>query len=154
MIDAIDQKILNILQENSRTSNAEIARRVSMAPSAVLERIRRMEEKGIIKEYSVNINPGSLELGMLAFVLVKVNGPVVDKETAELLAQIPEVQEVHIVTGEDCYLLKIRAANPEALSVLMRTQFASITSINSTKTIIVLETVKESSRLPVNNQFN
>ena len=147
MINEIDNKILNILQGNSRTTNAEIARQVNMAPSAVLERIRRLEKRKVIKKYTVQINPVEVGRGLLAFIQVKANGPVVDLKVAKEISKITEVQEVHIVAGEDSYLVKVRVENPEALTQLLRTKFASIKSIRTTNTTIVLETVKETSEL-------
>jgi len=148
-MDGKDTEILNILQTNSRTSNAEIARQVKMAPSAVLERIRRLEEKRIIKKYTVQVNPSEVDKNLLAFVHVRATGPVVDQKTAKLLAKVPDVQEVHLVAGEDCFLIKVRAKNPEELSRLLRTKIAVIPSISSTSTTIVLETVKEESELVI-----
>ena len=83
----------------------------------------------------------------MAFILVRATGPVVDHTTAKALAKVPEVQEVHIVAGEDCFLVKVRVENPAALTELLRTKIASINSIRSTSTTIVLETVKETSEL-------
>ncbi|HEY7368921.1 MAG TPA: winged helix-turn-helix transcriptional regulator, partial [Thermoanaerobaculia bacterium] len=68
MIDTKDIEILTILQENARTSNAEIARRVSLAPSAVFERIRKMEDRGVIRGYSVSIDPHVIDRALLAFI--------------------------------------------------------------------------------------
>ncbi len=147
MIDKIDTKILNILQKNSRTSNAEIARQINMAPSAVLERIRRLEQRKIINKYTVQIAPEEIGKGLLAFIQVKANGPVVDLKPAKEISKISEVQEVHIVAGEDSYLVKVRVENPEALTMLLRTKFASIKSIRTTNTTIVLETIKETNDL-------
>ena len=147
MINEIDAKILNILQNNSRTTNADIARQINMAPSAVLERIRRLEKKKIIAKYTAQINPEEVKRGLLAFIQVKANGPIVDQKTAKEIAKIPEVLEVHIVAGEDSYLVKVRAENSEDLTMLLRTKFASIKSIRTTNTIIVLETVKETTEL-------
>jgi len=147
MINKIDARILNILQRNSRISNAEIARQIQMAPSAVLERIKKLEKNGVIKKYTVEIEASEVEKELLAFVLVRANGPIVDNKTARELAKVPEVQEVHIVAGEDCFLVKVRAENPAALTKLLRTKIASIKSISSTSTTIVLETVKETTDL-------
>ena len=147
MIDDIDTQILNILQINSRTSNADIARQINMAPSAVFERIRRLEKKKTIKKYSVEIEPAEVGKGLLAFIQVKANGPVVDQKTAKEISKIDEVQEVHIVAGEDCYLVKVRVENTRALTLLLRTKFAAINSVRTTNTTIVLETVKETSEL-------
>ncbi len=151
MINEKDRKILDILQKNSRITNAEIARQINMAPSAVLERIRKLESKKIIQKYTIRINPNAVEKDLLAFVHVRASGPVVDQKTAKELAKVPEVQEVHIVAGEDCFLIKIRAKNPEDLSRLLRTKIATIKSIRSTSTTIVLETVKEESGMVISD---
>src|SRR5438874_13574883 len=108
MIDEIDWQILSILQENARTSNAEIARQVGMVPSAIFERIRKLEEREIITEYTLRLSPRALGLGLLAFIFVRADERVGSNETAAVLAQIPEVQEVHHIAGEDCYLVKVR----------------------------------------------
>ena len=147
MINEIDAKILNILQGNSRTTNADIARQINMAPSAVLERIRRLEKKNIINKYTIQIDPVEVKRGLLAFIQVKANGPVVDLKVANEISKIPEVQEVHIVAGEDSYLVKVRVENPEALTQLLRTKFAAIKAVRTTNTTIVLETVKETNEL-------
>ncbi len=147
MLNEIDSKILNILQSNSRTPNAEIARQINMAPSAVLERIRRLEKKKIIKKYAAHIDPVHVDRGLLAFIEVKANGPIVDQKTAKELSKIDEVQEVHIVAGQDCFLVKVRVKNTEALTQLLRTKFAAIKSLRTTNTTIVLETVKETCEL-------
>ncbi|HKI79203.1 MAG TPA: Lrp/AsnC family transcriptional regulator [Ignavibacteriaceae bacterium] len=147
MINKIDAQILNILQQNSRISNAEIARQIKMAPSAVLERIKKLEKNKIIKKYTVQIEASEVDKELLAYVLVKANGPIVDNKTAKELAKVPEVQEVHIVAGEDCFLVKVRAENPAKLTELLRKKIASINSISSTSTTIVLETVKETTDL-------
>jgi Lrp/AsnC family transcriptional regulator, leucine-responsive regulatory protein len=147
MINKIDAQILNILQENSRTSNAEIARQIKMAPSAVLERIKKLEKNEIIKKYTTQLNAAEVNKDLLAFIHVRATGPIVDQNTAKALAKVPEVQEVHMVAGEDCFLVKVRVENAAALTELLRTKIATISSIRSTSTTIVLETVKETSEL-------
>src|SRR5215475_7586028 len=148
MIDRIDSEILKILQSNARTSNAEIARQVELAPSAVFERIRKREERGVIESYEARVNPKVTGLPLLAFGFVRADDRRGD-ETATRVAAIPGVLEVHDVAGEDCLLVKVRAADTEALGRLLRDRFGRIDSITSTRTTIVLETVKESSALPL-----
>ena len=143
MINKIDAKILNILQSNSRISNAEIARQIDMAPSAVLERIKKLEKNKVIKKYTAQIEATEVDKELLAFILVQANGPIVDKRTAKELAKVPEVQEVHMVAGEDCFLVKVRAENPAALTELLRTKIAGIKSISSTSTTIYLKLLKK-----------
>lgn len=149
MIDDIDLQILNILQQNARTSNAEIARQVEMAPSAVLERIRRLEARGVIQGYEVRINPEALGQNLLAFVFVRSADFDSDLKTAEVLASIPEVLEAHHIAGEDCYLLKVRTRDAKALGRLLRERIGATGSVQSSRTTIVLETLREGSRLPL-----
>ncbi|HEY0557195.1 MAG TPA: Lrp/AsnC family transcriptional regulator [Thermoanaerobaculia bacterium] len=149
MIDDIDRQILNILQQNARTSNAEIARQVEMAPSAVLERIRRLETRGVIQGYEARINPEALGLNILAFVFVRSTDFDGEAKTAELLSQIPEVLEAHHIAGEDCFLMKVRARDTKSLGRLLRDRIGSTGAVESTRTTIVLETVRESARLPL-----
>lgn len=148
-MDEKDRQILMILQDNARTSNAEIARQLGMAPSAVLERIRKLEARGILRGYEARISPTALGLGLLAFVFVRTREAVGKLETGARLAELPEVQEVHQIAGEDCYLVKVRAADTEHLGRLMREKFSAIPSVRSTRTTIVLTTMKESAQLPV-----
>ncbi|HRI46331.1 MAG: Lrp/AsnC family transcriptional regulator [Ignavibacteriaceae bacterium] len=149
MIDEIDKQILNILQNDGRITNADLARQINMAPSAVLERMRRLESKKIIQKYSATIDSNKVGLNLTAFVMIKSNGPVVDTKTAKEIGKIPEVQEVHIVAGEDCFLVKVRVADTNSLNHLLRNKFGKIENIKSTSTTIVLETVKESTKLTI-----
>ena len=114
-IDGIDAEIARILQENARTSNAEIARQVGLAPSAVFERIRKLEERGAVRGFHADVDPHAVGLPLLAFIFVRSNERAGGVGTAERLARIPEVLEVHHIAGEDCFLVKLRAADTEAL---------------------------------------
>lgn len=149
MIDAIDARIIEILQANGRISNAEVARQIEMAPSAVLERIRKLETRGVIQGYTARLAPEALGLGLLAFVFVQADERVGDVGAGRQLAAIPEVLEVHHVAGEDCYLVKVRAEGPEALGRILRDSFGAISQVRTTRTTVVLSSVKESMDLPV-----
>jgi Lrp/AsnC family transcriptional regulator, leucine-responsive regulatory protein len=148
-MDEIDRGILSILQEDARTSNAEIARQVGMAPSAIFERIRKLEERGVIQGYTARIDPRALGLGLLAFVFVRADEYVGAPETERLLAAMPEVQEVHHVAGEDCFLVKVRLADTAALGKLLRDEIGALKTVRSTRSTIVLDTVKETTQLPL-----
>ncbi|HEU0012163.1 MAG TPA: Lrp/AsnC family transcriptional regulator [Longimicrobium sp.] len=147
MIDEIDAEILQILQRNARTPNAEIARQVGMAPSAILERIRKLEERGVIEGYTARVNPLAYGLGLTAFVFVRADERAGAQTTAQRMGEIPEVQEVHHVAGEDCFLVKARVAGTRELGALLRDKLGAIDTIRSTRSTIVLETVKETSVL-------
>ena len=148
-IDEIDATLLDILQYNARTTQAELAKAVNLAPSAVLERLRKLESKGIIKDYVALIDPHVVDRGLLAFVAVRSTEHGPDMPSAIELSRIPEVLEVHHVAGDDCYLLKVRARDAEHLGQLLRQQIASTPSVISTRTTIVLETVKEDPRVSI-----
>lgn len=149
IIDEIDLSILNKLQENARETQAEIARVVGLAPSAVLERIRKLEARRVIRGYAAQLDPDALGQGMLAFVAVRsVEGPS-DDGVAQQLGALPEALEVHHVAGDDCYLVKVRTRSSEHLGALLRTQISKIPGVRSTRTTIVLETTKETSRLTI-----
>lgn len=148
-LDPIDYQILDQLQANAREAQVDIARAVGLAPSAVLERIRKLESRGIVQGYAAQLNPRSLGLGLLAFVAVRSEEASSDQSIAKALADCQEVLEVHHVAGDDCYLIKVRARDAEHLGLLLRTRFGRIPGVRSTRTTIVLETVKETSRLPV-----
>jgi Lrp/AsnC family leucine-responsive transcriptional regulator len=149
MIDLIDADILKILQSNARTSNAEIARQVGLAPSAVFERIRKLEERGVIEGYSARVNPKAVGLPLLAFIFVRDEERPGEETTAARVAEIPEVLEVHHVAGEDCLLVKVRCVDTDALGRLLRDRLGRIEAITTTRTTIVLGTVKESSGVPI-----
>ena len=147
MIDGTDRTILMMLQENARVSNAEIARQVEMAPSAVLERIRKLEDRGVIKGFAAHLDPRALGQGLLAYVLVRTDSGAWQAETAAKIAAIPEVQEVHHIAGEDCFLVKVRTRDTAALGSLLRDRVSAIEAVRSTRTTIVLDTVKETTEI-------
>lgn len=149
MIDGHDRTILAILQENARTSNAEIARRMGMAPSAVYERIRKLEDRGVIGGYAARVDPKAAELGLLAYIFVRSDDSAGEDDAARVLAALPEVQEVHHVAGEDCFLVKVRTRDTDALGALLRDRVKCIPSVRATRTTIVLDTIKESATLPL-----
>lgn len=149
MIDVTDYKILTILREDGRASNAEIARHIRMAPSAILERIRKLEQRGIITGYEAKINPDALGLSLLSYVRVRADEAVDSMEVGEALARFPEVQEVHYTAGEDGYLIKVRTRNAEHLGKFLRERMGTIREITSTMSTVVLTTVKETSVLPL-----
>jgi len=149
MIDAVSLKILKILQKKARIPNVEVARQVGMAPSAVLERIRKLEKQGFIDGYEVRLNPKRFAKSLVAFVRVKIIKLADEKKIGEKLTRIAEVQEVHYVAGEDAFLVKVRAADPEDLGRLIRDKIAAIASVRSTQTAIVLSTYKETARIPI-----
>lgn len=148
-LDGTDRQILDRLQTNARTTQADISKAIGLAPSGVLERMRKLEARSVIRGYAALVDPRALDLRMLAFVAVRTDEVASDNHVANELAATPEVLEVHDVAGDDCYLVKIRARDAEHLGHLLRTRIGRIAGVRSTRTTIVLETVKETMRLPI-----
>jgi Lrp/AsnC family transcriptional regulator, leucine-responsive regulatory protein len=148
-LDGVDRAILRLLQQNARISNAEIARQVEMAPSAVLERVRKLEDRGVIGGYHARVSPRALGYGLTAFVFVRAEESLGAAGTAEQLRAMPEALEVHHVAGEDCFLVKVRTEDTESLGRFLRERLGPVETVRSTRTTIVLETVKETDELVV-----
>jgi Lrp/AsnC family leucine-responsive transcriptional regulator len=149
MLDETDRTILELLQANARISNADIARQLDMAPSAILDRIRKLEQRGVVQGYTARIDPAAVGLGLTAFILVRTEERVGAGTIGQALARIPEVLEVHHVAGEDCYLVKVRVRDTEGLSRLLRERVGRLRAVRNTRSTIVLSTVKESQTLPL-----
>jgi Lrp/AsnC family leucine-responsive transcriptional regulator len=156
MIDEKDRRILEILQQDGRVTNVELARAVELTPATTAERVRKLEERGLLKGYTALLDPHAAGLGLLAFIFVRVD----DKDdllgraesTAEALAALPSVLELHHLAGEDCFLLKVRARDTDDLYRMLRDDFGPFKAIRGTRTTIVLKTVKETTRLPLNRE--
>jgi Lrp/AsnC family leucine-responsive transcriptional regulator len=108
--DAVDASLLRELQKDGRQSIAELARTVHMSNSAVAERVRRLEEAGVIGGYRAVVDPERLGLSILAFLRLRYPSSVY-APLHELLAGIPEVIEAHHVTGDDCFIIKVVATS-------------------------------------------
>ena len=105
-IDAVNRHILEELQSDPRLTMSELGRRIGMSSPAVTERVRRLEETGVIRGYRLELNPVALGLPIAAYVRIRPNAGQLPR-IAELAQQIPEVVECHRVTGEDCFVLKV-----------------------------------------------
>jgi Lrp/AsnC family transcriptional regulator, leucine-responsive regulatory protein len=147
--DTVDLRILSLLQSDACLTNADLAKKLGMAPSAVLERVKKLEQRGVIEAYVTRIKPEAIELKLLAYIFIRTSeGPGI-VNISKQLAKIPEVLEVHHVAGEDCYLVKMRARDSQSLVKLMREKISKLPGILSTKTTIVLETIKETNYLTI-----
>ncbi len=143
MIDGTDREILALLLEDAAISKADIARRVGLAPSAISERVRRLEADGVIQGYEVRLNPHALGKSLLAFVFVTDAKPSQGFDTAAALLGVTGLEELHKIAGDDCYLLKIRAAGTDELNDIIETQINPVQSVTRVRTTIVLNAVAE-----------
>ena len=113
------------------------------------QRIRKLEENGYIRGYTARLDPKRLGYGLTAFVRIQTGTGARAPEVTRELAAIPEVTEIHRVVGEDCFFLKVRVADPEALEDLLDHRIQPLDSVASTRTTIVLSTGKETLALPL-----
>ncbi|HST05322.1 MAG TPA: Lrp/AsnC family transcriptional regulator [Chloroflexia bacterium] len=117
-LDEVNLRILAELRREPRLTMAALGRRIGMSSPAVTERVRRLEEVGVIAGYRLDINPASLGLPIAVYVRVRpIPGQV--QRVAELAAQIPEVVECHRVTGEDCFIMKVHIPAMQQLDRLL-----------------------------------
>ena len=122
---------------------------INLAPSAVLERIRKMEQQGIIERYEVRLNPEQFHCQQVSFIHVKLESNRDVSDICSSLASITEIQEVHFIAGEDCILLKVRTSDTTELDQLLRLKILPIQGVRSTKTFPVLSTTKETAQIPI-----
>ena len=150
MIDQTSYQILKILQEKARIPNAEVARQVNMAPSAVLERIRKLENQGVIDGYEVRLNPKRFDRAMVAFIRVFADGfHGRIHAIGQSLKKLADILEVHFIAGEDCFLVKARVADTAMLNRLVNEDINTIDGVTRTCTSIALETLKETWQIPL-----
>lgn len=116
--DAINLNILTELQKDPRLPMTKLGQRVGLSSPAVTERVRRLEENGIIQAYGLEINPANLGLPIAAYIRVRPNSGQLPR-IAELARSIPEVVECHRVTGEDCFVLKVYLPSLEQLDCIL-----------------------------------
>ncbi len=153
MIDEIDRKILMLLQEDGRLTNAVIAEAVGLTTSTVYERIKKLEKKGVIKKYVAVVDPIALGKPITAFVRLVIGSPPVDDYFASkqefIAACLAEtaVLEFHSIAGDDCYILKVCATSPQELEKLLE-RLRSHMYITRTTSNIVLSTFKEEITIP------
>ena len=144
-IDKNDRAILRILQKNGRISVTSIAQEISISESACRRRIERLEEEGIIKNYSCDIDARKLGFGITVFVSISL-GVLSDKDLAKFEQAVraaPEILECWLMTGEADYLMRIGARDMEDLERLHREVLTKLPSLNRVNTAIALRPVTE-----------
>jgi len=153
-LDEKDVAILSLIQENSKLTARQIAQRVNSPITTVFAKTKRMEELGIIREYRAVLAPEKLDSGTAAFILASVSYrakaddiPVSQRAVAEEIAKFPEVQEVHIITGDWDLLIKLRAESVESIGKFVVDNLRLIKGLEKTLTCMVFETVKETTKV-------
>ncbi len=150
-IDAVDRRILRVLQTDARISNAELARRCNLSPAACFERVRRLRERKIITGYAAMIDPAKVGRDLLIFVEVlldRTTGDVFEAFAAAVRSQ-PEVLECHMVAGGFDYLIKARVGDMDAYRAFLGDVLVRMPGVRETRTYAVLEEVKSTTVLPL-----
>ena len=148
VLDERDQKILALVQRDAKLPQAEIARRVGLSTAAVNERLRKLENAGVIRRYVAVVDPRSVGMSITAFVEVFIEHPRHEAVFIDRLLELDEVLEVHHVTGEFSLLLKVRVRDMDGLQQLLLHQLNAQEGVRQTRTVMVLSTVKEESFIP------
>jgi Lrp/AsnC family leucine-responsive transcriptional regulator len=150
-MDDFDRKILRILQRDGRITNAALAQSIHLSPAATLERVRRLEQKGIIKGYMAILDPSSLQFGILVLVEVTLDRSEDDLFTrfASAVRTIPQITECHMVAGGFDYLLKARVKDMAAYRRFLGQTLTRLPGIRQTHTYTVMEEVKNELALPL-----
>jgi len=148
-MDALDLSIIEILQREGRTPQHEIARRVSLSQPAVAERIKKLEEKGVITGYVATVDAAALGNDVTAFVGVAIEHPRHFEAFARRIRGVPEVLECHRVAGEFTYLLKVKTANTRSLDRLLTRELRTLAGVTRSFTTIALASIKETTAVPI-----
>ncbi|MBK7865368.1 MAG: Lrp/AsnC family transcriptional regulator [Archangiaceae bacterium] len=142
-MDATDERLVRLLQENGRATQAELAKEIGLSQPATAERIRKLEERGVILGYAARVDASKLGKDVTAFVGVSIEHPKYFDAFAKKVLAHPDVLEAHRVAGADSYLLKVRTQNTISLDKLLVEELRTIAGVTRTHTTIVLAPVKE-----------
>ncbi len=151
--DDIDKKILDTLQSNARITNAQLAQDAGISPPGMLERVRRLENSGVIKKYVALLNPEKVGRGTLAMVSISLDVhqiPQIEKFTEEI-NKVEEVLECYHLAGGDDFLLKVAVNDISDYENFMLTKLTKIPGVSKVKTSFILSTVKFDTKLNINS---
>jgi Lrp/AsnC family transcriptional regulator, leucine-responsive regulatory protein len=150
-VDKIDRKILEILQSNAKITNAQLSKDVGLSPAPTLERVKKLENMGIIKSYHAKLDTDKIGLGVSTFVQVGLIGH--NKENIEeFVRQINEIEEIiecHHITGSGDFILKIITKDIAAYQKLMLEKVSDIKVVDNMQSMVILSTFKDSKVMPI-----
>ncbi|WP_139692143.1 Lrp/AsnC family transcriptional regulator [Sporolactobacillus terrae] len=150
-MDKLDRRLLQSLMKNGRATWSDLAAEIEMSSPAVAERVRRLEDKGVIRAYEAVLDPELVGNTCTAFVAVTLEQ--MDQRAAflDLIDTLPEVQECHHIAGDYDYLIKIRARNTKDLDRLISAELKRLPGLR-TRTTIVMNSLKETTQLPIHSE--
>ncbi|WP_018341398.1 Lrp/AsnC family transcriptional regulator [Cytophaga aurantiaca] len=150
-LDSIDKKILEILQANAKITNSQLATEIGLSPAPTLERVRKLENMGIIKSYHAEVERELLGIGTAVFVSVSLSGHKKHQIMSFVtqMNEIPEVVECHHITGSGDFLLKILAKDINSYQKLILDKLVDIEEIGNMQSMVILSTYKDSKVMPI-----
>jgi Lrp/AsnC family leucine-responsive transcriptional regulator len=137
-VEDVDRRILRLLAQDGRRSFTDLARETGLSVSAAHQRVRRLEQRGVLRGYSVDVDYDALGLPITAFVSIKPIDPAAPDDAPERLAPLTAIEACHSVAGDESYILKVRVESPAGLETLLQ-QIRAAANV-STRTTIVLST--------------
>jgi DNA-binding Lrp family transcriptional regulator len=151
-IDDIDRKILEILQARAKITNARLSEEIGLSPAPTLERVKKLEQMGIISSYHAKLNTDKIGIGVTTFVLATLTGHnrANIEGFIEEIQKIPEVIECHHITGAGDFILKVISKDIAAYQKLMLEKVSDIKQVDNMQSMVVLSTFKDSKVIPVN----
>lgn len=150
-LDKIDRKILEILQTNAKITNAQLSKEIGLSPAPTLERVKKLEQAGIIKSYHARLDNEKIGLGVSTFVHVTLMGHNKENMDAfvEAISKVDEVIECHHVTGTGDFVLKVVAKDISSYQKLMLEKISEIPVVDGLQSMVILSTYKDSKKMPV-----
>ncbi|WP_373511725.1 Lrp/AsnC family transcriptional regulator [Persicitalea sp.] len=150
-LDQIDRKVLEILQSNAKITNAQLSKEIGLSPAPTLERVKKLEQGGIIKSYHAQLDPAKVGLGVTTFVQISLTGhkKVTTDSFVATVNIIPEIIECHHITGTGDFLLKVISQDISSYQKLMLETINEIEEVANTTTMVIMSTFKDSKLLPI-----
>ncbi|AKJ27704.1 Lrp/AsnC family transcriptional regulator [Caldimonas brevitalea] len=150
-LDALDRRILQVLQQDGRASNVDLSQRVHLSPPQCLRRVRALEERGVIRGYTAQVTRESLGYAVMAYVNLNIDrehfGRV--RELEQVLRSFPEIIECHCVSGDHDYLMKVVARDLKSLSQFLTDRLMQVPGVDDVRSMICMEEIKPPAPLPV-----
>ncbi|MCR6637773.1 MAG: Lrp/AsnC family transcriptional regulator [Sporocytophaga sp.] len=150
-LDPIDRQILEKLQANAKITNSQLAQEIGLSPAPTLERVRKLENAGLIKSYHAQVDTEKLGLGVGIFILISLSSHKKNqiKSFVEKINKIPEVIECHHITGSGDFLLKVLTHNISSYQELILEKLVDIEEIGNMQSMVILSTYKDSKVMPI-----
>jgi DNA-binding Lrp family transcriptional regulator len=150
-LDALDRKILGVLQGDGRASNVDLSAKVHLSAPQCFRRVRALEERGVIRGYRAQVQPEALGLGVMAYVSLNIDGGQFGRvrEIEASIRDFPQILECHTVSGDYDYLLKVVARDLKSLSQFLTDRLMQVPGVDDVRSMICLEEVKAPAPLPI-----